>query len=67
VHERVELPDPPETVVGLILHVRLVEFVVAARFTVPANPLRGAIVVVELPAEPAFSVMLLGLTFNVKS
>ena len=61
------MPDPPETWVRLIVHVRFGEFVVAATFTVPANPLRGAIVAVELPAEPRFSVMLVGLAFSVKS
>jgi hypothetical protein len=67
VHERVELPDPPEIFVWLRVHTRPVEFVVTARTTVPANPLTGATVIVELPAEPAFTVRIVGLAVNVKS
>jgi hypothetical protein len=67
VHERVELPDPPEMVVWLRAHTRPVEFVVTARTTVPANPLTGATVIVELPAEPAFSATTVGFAFRVMS
>jgi hypothetical protein len=67
VHERVELPDPPEMVVWLRVHTRFVEFVVTARATVPTNPLTGATVIVELPAEPALSVTIVGFAFRVKS
>ena len=66
-HERVELPDPPEMVVWLREHTRLVEFVVTARAIVPANPLTGATVIVELPAEPALSATIFGFAFSVKS
>jgi hypothetical protein len=54
-------------VVWLRVHTRLVEFVVTARATVPANPLTGATVIVELPAEPAFSATIVGFAFRVKS
>jgi len=67
VHERIELPDFPEMVVWLRVHARLVELVVTARATVPANPLRGVTVIVELPAEPEFTAMLVGFAFRVKS
>jgi len=54
-------------VVWLREHTRLVEFVVTARATVPANPLTGATVIVELPAEPALSATIVGFAFSVKS
>jgi hypothetical protein len=46
---------------------RLVEFVVTARVTVPAKPLTGATVIVEVPATPALTVTLVGLAAIVKS
>jgi len=49
------------------VHDRLVEFVVTARVTVPANPLSGATVIVEVPATLALTVMLVVLAVTVKS
>ena len=67
VHERVDVPDPPEILVEDRLQDRLVELVVTARLTVPLNPLSGAIVIVEVAATPAFAVTLVGLALIVKS
>jgi hypothetical protein len=62
----VEVPDPPVMLVELRVHDRLVELVVTARPTVPANPLTGATVIVEVPATPVFTVTLVGLAVKVK-
>jgi hypothetical protein len=51
----------------LRVHDRLVEFVATTRLTVPANPLIGETVIVEVPATPTFTVTLLGLADIVKS
>ena len=67
VHDRVELPDPPVILVEVRVQDRLVELVVTARVTVPVKPLRGTIAIVEMAATLAFTVMLIGLTENVKS
>ena len=53
-------------VVELKPHDRLVELVVTARVTVPAKPLTGATVIIEVPGTPALSVTLVGLAFTVK-
>ena len=37
------------------------------RVTVPANPLTGATVIVEVPVAPALTVTLVGLAVTVKS
>jgi len=63
----VEVPDPPEMVVELRLHERLVELVVTARVTVPVNPFSGDTVIVEMPVAPAFTFMLVGLAEMEKS
>ena len=62
VHDRVELPDPV-TLVGDTLH----EVLLVARVTTPANPLTAVIVMVEVPAEPALTVTLVGDAVIVKS
>ena len=62
-----EVPDPPEMVVALRLHERLVELVVTARVTVPVNPFNGDTVIVELPVALAFTFMLVGLAEMEKS
>jgi hypothetical protein len=49
------------------LHDRLVELVVTARVTVPANPLMGATVIVEVAGERALPVTPVGLAERVKS
>jgi len=63
----VEVPDPPEMVVALKLHERLVEFVATTRVTVPVNPFSGDTVIVEMPVAPAFTFMLVGLAEMEKS
>jgi len=47
VHDSVDVPDPPLTIVGAILHRRSVEFVVSERETAPTNPFSGAMVIVD--------------------
>ena len=66
-HERVEVPAPPVMLVEERLHDRLVEFVVAAKVTVPVNPLSEATVITEDAAAPAFEVALVGLALIEKS
>jgi len=53
--------------VGTRVTERLVELVVAARLTVPAKPLTGLTVMVDVPDMPAFTVTLEGLAVMVKS
>ena len=62
-----DVPEPPLMLVGLREQVRLVEFVVEARITVPVKLLSGAIVIVELPSIPEFTVELVGLAVTVNS
>ena len=65
--ERVEVPEPPTILVEDRVHERLVELVVTARVTVPVNPFTGATVMVDVPATPAFTVILVVLAVTVKS
>jgi hypothetical protein len=58
--DRVEVPEPPVTLVDESVQIRFVEFVVTARVTVPANPPDGVIEMVEVPETPALSVLLAG-------
>jgi hypothetical protein len=60
--DRLEVPDPV-TLVGVNVH----EVLLLARLTTPANPWSAPIVIVEEPAEPARTVMLVGLALMVKS
>jgi hypothetical protein len=60
VHDRVEVPDPPEIVVWDRVHERLVELAATARLTVPVKPSTGATVIVDVPATPTFMVALVG-------
>ena len=62
VHDNVEVPDPV-TLVGLSVHALLL----ADTLTVPPNPLRDVTAIVEVPAEPAFTVTLVVLAVTVKS
>jgi len=66
-HERLEVPEPPE--IGLVerLQVRLVEFVVATSVTLPVKPLRGVIVMVDVPGVAALTVRSAGLDVMLKS
>jgi hypothetical protein len=63
VHDRVEVPVPPVILAGVRVHAELPE----ARATVPVNPFRGEIVIVEVPAEPVSTVTAVGLTEIEKS
>jgi len=67
VQDRVAEPEPPVMVLDDSVHERLVEFVVAARVTVPEKPFRGAIATVEVPLTPELTVALVGLDEIVKS
>ena len=60
--ESVELPEPV-TLVGATEH----EVLLVVRLTTPAKPFRPVIVIVEVPAEPANTVTLVGLAAMVKS
>lgn len=62
VHDRVELPDPV-TLVGLKVH----EVLLLARLTTPAKPLTAVTVIVDVAADPALTVTLVGLALTVKS
>ncbi len=67
VHDRVALPEPPVIEVGRIEHDRFGELDVTDKLTVPAKPLIGAIVIVEVPGVPTGTVTLAGLALIVKS
>ncbi len=62
VQDSVELPEVV-TLVGLSVQAVLL----LVRLTVPVNPLSGVIVIVEVPADPALTVTLVGLAVIVKS
>ena len=61
-HERVELPAPV-TLVGDRVH----DVLLVVRLTTPAKPFTAVIVIVEVPAEPALTVTLVGDAVIVKS
>jgi hypothetical protein len=65
VQDRVDVPEPPTIDVEVRVHDKLVELVVTAIATVPANPFTGATVIVEAAATPAFTVTLVGLAETV--
>lgn len=48
VHERVEVPDPPETEEGVKVH----EVLSLVRVTVAVKPFNGEMVIVEVPGDP---------------
>ena len=62
VQDSVELPEVV-TLVGLSVQAVLL----LAMLTVPVNPLSGVIVIVEVPAALALTVMVVGLAAIVKS
>lgn len=63
VHDRVEVPVPPVTEVGVRVQAELSE----VRATFPVKPLTGAIVIVEVPAEFTVTLTVLGAAAMVKS
>jgi hypothetical protein len=67
VQDRVEVPDPPVTLIAVRVHDRLVELVVTAKATVPANPFTGPTVIVVVAATPAFTITLVGVAEIAKS
>ena len=67
VQDRVDVPDPPTIDAEVRVHDRFVELVVTARVIVPTNELTGAIVIVEVPATPTFTLTLGGPVAMVKS
>jgi len=67
-HERVDDWDPPRIiVVGPSKQLRPAGETVKERLTVPVNPFKGAMVTVEVPVTPAFTLRLVGLADIVKS
>ena len=67
VHDIVEVPEPV-TLVGVSEHVNPAPgVIVVARLTTPPKPCREVMLVVEIPAGPAFTVTSVGLATRVKS
>jgi len=62
VHESVEDPEPV-TLVGDTVH----EVLLVAKLTMPPKPFRPVTVIVDVPADPALAVTLVGLAVIVKS
>jgi hypothetical protein len=67
VHDRSDLPEPPEIVVEDNEQERLGEVVVTPRITVPVKPFIEATVIVERPGLPVVPLMLVGLAVKPKS
>ena len=63
VHDRVEEPEPPATVAGIRVQAASLE----VRATLPAKPLRGLMVIVEVPAELTVTLTVFGLAAILKS
>jgi len=63
VQDRVEVPEPPDTVAGVRLH----EALSLVNETSPVNPFNGPTVIVEVSATPTLTVTLVGLAVRVKS
>ena len=61
-HDRVALPEPV-TLAGATEH----DVLLVVRLTTPANPLSAETVMVDVPADPALTVTLVGLAAIVKS
>jgi len=55
VHDSVALPEPV-TLVGETVH----DVLFVVRLTTPVNPLTAVIVIVDVPAVPAFTVTVVG-------
>jgi hypothetical protein len=62
VQDSVDVPDPV-MLVGETVH----DVLLVARLTTPAKPFNPVMVIVEVPAEPARTVTLVGLAAIVKS
>ena len=66
VQDNAEEPDPA-TLVGVRIHVSPVGETVVVRLTTPPKLWSGVRVIVELPADPALTVTVVGLAAMVKS
>jgi len=66
-HDSVEAPEPLVMVVAVNEQTRLVEFVVAARLTVPVKPLTGKTEIVEVPAALTVVETVVGIAVTLKS
>jgi len=62
VHDSVALPEPV-TLVGETVH----DVLLVVKLTTPAKPLTAVIVIVDVPAVPAFTVTVVGVAVMVKS
>jgi len=67
VHDRFDVPDPPEIVVEDNAQERLGEVVVTPRLTVPVKPFKEVTVTVEGPWLPVVVLTLVGLVVKPKS
>jgi len=65
--DNVDDPEPPVMDEDDNVQTRFVELVVTARVTVLAKPLRGAIVIVEVPVAPELTFAVVGLAVTEKS
>jgi hypothetical protein len=65
-HDKVDVPEPPATLVEERLQARFVEFVVTARVTVLVKPLTGVTVMVEVPETPVLTGTVVGLAVTLK-
>ena len=65
--DRVDVPDPPVMLIDERVQTRLVELVVTASVTVLVKPPDGVTEIVEVPATPALTGMLVGLAETPKS
>ena len=66
--DRADVPDVPSTMlVGVSVHVRPLGVTLDDKATVPVNPLRLVMVIVEVAAAFAGAVALVGLAVTVKS
>ena len=63
VHESVDVPEPPVTVIGLSVQAELSD----VRATLPVNPFTGETVIVESPAELTATVTVFGEALSAKS
>lgn len=63
VHASEEVPEPPETVIGLNVQTESLDF----NATLPANPFTGDTVIVEAPAEFTATVTDVGFADTPKS
>lgn len=63
VHASEEVPEPPESVIGLNVQAELLDL----NATLPVNPFTGDTVIVEVPAEFTATVTDAGLAERLKS